>query len=117
MPADLKPIAIRPQMVGVMDHPGGQPQQFLLDRREIFQLAQFRLDRPHFVHAGRLVQSAGHGNHSFHDRRRIARKTNAAAKFRAAADFYWVRAFAITEATTPLATAIITYWPPFCTHS
>ena len=43
MPADLQPIAIRPQMVGVMDHPGGQPEQFLLDRREIFQLPQFRL--------------------------------------------------------------------------
>ncbi len=32
MPADLEPVAARPQMIGVVDHPGREPQHLALQR-------------------------------------------------------------------------------------
>ena len=38
MAADLEPVAVGPQMVGVVDHPGRQPQHLALERREAGEL-------------------------------------------------------------------------------
>ena len=38
MTADFEPVAVRPEMVGVVDHPGGKPKQLplqLLQSRQI----------------------------------------------------------------------------------
>ena len=40
--ADLEPVAARPQMVGVVDHPGGEPQHLLFERLERRQLCRRR---------------------------------------------------------------------------
>ena len=38
MAADLEPVAVGPQMVGVVDHPGRQPQHLALERAEAGEL-------------------------------------------------------------------------------
>jgi hypothetical protein len=43
-------------MVGVVDHPGGQPEQFPLDRRQRIQRQKFFLDWTYLVHAARLAR-------------------------------------------------------------
>lgn len=63
MAANFQPIAIRPQMVGVVDHPRREPEQFPLHRRKRFQLFKFRFYRPHLIHVASLEQSRRHGNH------------------------------------------------------
>ena len=42
MAADLEPVAVRPDMVGVVDHPAGEPQHLLLERG---QTAALRIGR------------------------------------------------------------------------
>jgi hypothetical protein len=54
--ADFQAVAVGAQMVGVMDHPGGQPEQFLLHRRQRVQGFPTRFDRPHLVHGGSVAQ-------------------------------------------------------------
>ena len=38
MPTNLEPVAIGTQMVGVVDHPGGQPQHLALQRAQAGEL-------------------------------------------------------------------------------
>ena len=38
VPADLEPVAVWPQVVGVVDHPGRQPQHLALERCQEFEL-------------------------------------------------------------------------------
>ncbi len=53
MPADLHAVAIGPHEVGMMDHPGAEPQHLLLQRTENRHLAPARPER--IEHAGRRV--------------------------------------------------------------
>lgn len=65
MPADLQPLGVGADMVGVVDHPRGEPDQLALDLRQCFQFPQALSDRPYLVHAQILDQSAGLENRGF----------------------------------------------------
>lgn len=95
MPADLHAVRIRVDMVGVVDHPRGKPQQLALNLRQSFQFPQALGEWPYFVHTARLAQSLGRGN-------RLC---------------YCAEEPAMMLAMMPVVTAIITNWLPDCTHS
>ena len=47
MPANLDPVTRRPDMVSVMDHPHGKPENFLLQLTQGFDLV-LRLYQAHY---------------------------------------------------------------------
>ena len=55
--ADLQAVPVRPQMVGVVDHPGRQPQHLALERRQAGDLV---LRRRFLLYADRAFQDLRH---------------------------------------------------------
>src|SRR5215471_18265681 len=95
MPADLEPVPVWPQVVGVVDHPGRQPQHLALERRQASDLvaglrlllgtcsAFQRLQHLQLLPRVQLIRYMCEEDESFRPRRLLAVETNLRSAMRA----------------------------------